>query len=65
MKIEVPAGVDHGSLLRKTGYGHCNKSGEDPGDLLIKVSLLPDHFYKRKGADLYIDMPLELKEVKE
>jgi len=47
MVIKVPAGVDHASLLRKTGLGHCNEGGSDPGDLFLKINLLPDYYYSR------------------
>ena len=43
--------------------GHCNNEGKDSGDLLIRVNLLPDNYFSRKGANIYAHLPLTLIEV--
>jgi curved DNA-binding protein CbpA len=33
-----------------------------PGDALIEVSMLPHPYFTRKGDDIYLDLPISLKE---
>src|SRR5260370_8799913 len=33
-----------------------------PGDALIEISVLPHPYFSRKGDDIYLDLPISLKE---
>jgi len=33
-----------------------------PGDALIEISVLPHPYFTRKGDDIYLDLPISLKE---
>src|SRR3982075_1926335 len=33
-----------------------------PGDALIEISVLPHSYFTRKGDDIYLDLPISLKE---
>ena len=33
--------------------GNLNNLGENPGDLIIIINLLPDNYFKRDGYDIY------------
>lgn len=54
-KIEatIPPGVRTGSKVRLSGQA-------GGADLYLKVKVLPDPVFKRKGDDLYMDVPVDL-----
>ena len=56
--IDVPAGVDTTSYLRKRGYGQAGRNGAPAGDLIISFKIEPHKVFKRNGMDLYIDLPV-------
>lgn len=41
IRLLVPAGVDNGAQLRVSGDGHDAGAGSIPGDLLVRVKVLP------------------------
>lgn len=52
IKVQVPAGIDHGMLLRLAGQGQAGPPGSLPGDLLVRVFVLPHGHLQRNGDDL-------------
>ena len=56
--IDIPAGADTNSYMRKKGYGHASSQGGEPGDLIIVFKVLPHKIFKRDRFDLYVDLPL-------
>ena len=60
VRITVPAGVEHGQVIRLKGYGSEGTNGGPAGDLLITFSITDDPVFKRAGNDLLatIDLPL-------
>lgn len=61
VKIEIPAGVDNGNILKKRGFGEASLNGGPCGDLNIIINVLPHKLFKRKGADLYVELPISYK----
>lgn len=61
INMRIPAGIDDGESIRLTGQGRPSPSGGTPGNLLIKVTVQP-HQFRRKGADLEVDVPLAIDE---
>ena len=53
IKVQIPAGVEHGMLLRLAGQGEGGPQGARPGDLLVRVYIQPHATLKRDGDDLY------------
>lgn len=53
IKVQVPAGVEHGMLLRLAGQGEAGPQGAPSGDLLVRVYIQPHPTLKRDGDDLY------------
>jgi len=53
IKVRIPAGVEHGTLLRLAGQGEAGPQGALPGDLLVRIHIQPHATLKRDGADLY------------
>ena len=60
IKVQVPAGVDHGMLLRLAGQGQAGPGSTPPGDLLVRVYLQPHPHLKRDGDDLYTTIAMQL-----
>ena len=61
IKVQVPAGIDNGMMLRLAGQGEATTPPAEPGDLLIRVMVRPHPSLAREGDDLYataaIDFP--------
>lgn len=61
IKVEVPAGIDDGMMLRLAGQGEAAGPPAEPGDLLVTVGVRPHPSLSRDGDDLYttaaVDFP--------
>lgn len=59
LPIDIPAGVDSGTILKYTGGGHAGKAESAPsGDLLISLTVTPHKLLKRKNLDLFVEVPI-------
>ena len=58
IKVDVPAGVDNDSVITLRGQGLPGTNGGPEGDLYIVVNVRPHEVYKRRGDDLYLDLPI-------
>ncbi len=61
LTIEVPAGADTNSYIRKRGYGQAGTDGGEAGDLIIVFHVEPHKLFQRKNLDLYVDLPIPFK----
>ena len=52
-EINIPAGIDNGQILRKSGAGDPGENGGERGDLLVTVNVSDHPFFKRQGTDIY------------
>jgi molecular chaperone DnaJ len=59
--INIPAGVDKDSSLRKRGYGQAAPNGGECGDLYIYFQIEPHKLLKREDKDLYVTVPISYK----
>ncbi|MEW6544709.1 MAG: molecular chaperone DnaJ [Nitrospirota bacterium] len=53
LKVQIPAGVDDGTVIRLAGQGEAAADGSQPGDLLIRTHLRPHPVFQRQNDDLY------------
>ena len=60
LEVKVPPGVDTGSRVRVAGQGHPGAGGGATGDMILLVTVRPHERFERKGADLYVDVPVPL-----
>ena len=58
--INIPAGVDKDSSLRKRGYGEAAQGGE-PGDLYVYFQIEPHKLLRREDRDLFVTVPVSYK----
>ncbi len=61
VNLDIPAGADTNSYMRKRGYGNASIKGGESGDLIVVFNLLPHKIFKRKNFDLYIELPISYK----
>ncbi len=61
INVDIPAGIDNGSVLRMRGEGDAAESAGAPsGDLLISITVTPHKLLKRKGNDLFVEVPVSV-----
>lgn len=60
--IKIPAGISDGARVRVAGKGNEGYDGGPPGDLFIITSVGAHPYFKRKGKDIFIDVPVTLGE---
>ena len=61
VRLDIPAGADTGSYMKKRGYGDASTTGGEPGDLIVVFKVAPHKLFTRKNFDLYIDLPIDFK----
>ena len=60
VRITIPAGVNDGQKIRLKGYGQPGINNGPSGDLYITFKIAQDSVFKRKGADLYKQIEIDL-----
>lgn len=61
--VEIPAGIEDETKMRVAGAGEAGVKGGEVGDLYIFVSIQSHPIFKRKGDDLYCDLPVKMTAV--
>jgi len=59
-EVTIPKGIGEGQRIRLAAQGGAGISGGPSGDLYLIVKLLDDPTYKRRGDDLYVDLPVSI-----
>ncbi len=59
-EVSIPKGIGEGQRIRLAGQGGAGINGGPNGDLHLIVRLQEDPTYKRKGNDLYVDLPVSI-----
>lgn len=59
LEVKIPAGVDTGDRIRLTGEGEAGTHGGPAGDLYVQVVVRDHRIFKRDGADLYCEVPID------
>jgi DnaJ-class molecular chaperone len=60
LTVKIPAGVDNGSRIRVKGKGEA--SGGAQGDLYLRIKVRPHPIFRRKGDDIYLEVPVSIYE---
>ncbi|MFA5021532.1 MAG: molecular chaperone DnaJ [Patescibacteria group bacterium] len=50
--VKIPAGIDDGQSIRLSGKGQAGQKGASAGDLYLRIKVIPDSRFKRKGFDI-------------
>ncbi len=56
VKVDIPAGVEHGTRFRVRGKGEAGFRGARAGDLFVVVRLRPHTRFQRHGRDLFCEV---------
>ncbi len=59
MKLDIPAGIDNGEMIRMPGQGEAVKSGV-AGDLYVKVHVKAHPVFRKEGTSLVMQLPVKL-----
>ena len=60
IKLKIPAGIKSGTTLRVRGEGQPGARGTRNGDLYVHVKVQEDSFFKLKGNDVYVEIPINI-----
>lgn len=60
IQVTVPAGTETGSKVRVSGQGERGRGGGQPGDLIITFKVKPHRFFRRKGLDIHVTVPINI-----
>jgi molecular chaperone DnaJ len=60
LQVKIPRGVEDGGKIRLRAQGEAGTAGGPPGDLIIKIKVMGDRFLRRKGANVYCDVKINL-----
>ena len=58
IKMQIPAGVDSNQILKIVGKGEAGRRKGKEGDLYIRIHVKPHPIFKRKGDDLFVQIPI-------
>ena len=60
--MEIPAGIDSNQVLEFPGKGEAGRRGGKPGNLYLRITIKPHSLFKRKGDDLFIEIPISFSQ---
>ncbi|HUG41371.1 MAG TPA: molecular chaperone DnaJ [Longimicrobiales bacterium] len=60
IRLKIPPGVDTGTKMRLSGQGQRGQAGGSAGDLLITFQVQPHRFFRRKGLDIHVTVPVNI-----
>lgn len=58
LKVRIPQGTTDGQRLKLAGKGGKGSRGGRDGDLFLNINLHPHPYFRVKGHDLILDLPL-------
>ncbi len=58
IEILIPAGIDSNQMIKIRGKGEAGRRSGKHGDLYIRVFVLPDSKFNRKGDNLYLNVSI-------
>jgi curved DNA-binding protein len=58
LRVQIPAGITHGQVIRLGGQGTAGAGGGRSGDLLLEVAIAPHRLYRVEGRDVTLALPV-------
>ncbi len=58
IKVNIPAGIDHGQSISLSGQGNVGDKGAPAGNLYVTVSVAPHEIFKRNNYDIMSEVPI-------
>jgi molecular chaperone DnaJ len=63
VQVRIPPGVASGQKLKLAGKGDAPRGPGEEGDLYVVVNVVEHDLFRRRGADLLVDLPLTFVEI--
>ncbi len=60
LTLDIRAGADTGSYIRKVGFGEASKNGGASGDLIVVMRVEPSKIFERSNFDLRVKVPVSV-----
>ena len=60
--LNIPHGVDTGDRMNVRGKGEPGVNGGENGNLIVAFNVKPSQTFVRKGADVYINVPISISD---
>ncbi len=60
--VKIPAGIEDGKSIRLRGQGEASPNGGPAGDILITIQSAPHPYFRRRGNNLEVNVPVTLAE---
>jgi len=60
LQVNIPMGVSNETKIRLNGQGQSGLNGYPTGDLILTIMIEDDDCFKRKGNDLYCELPISI-----
>lgn len=60
--VKIPPGVQDGAVVKVAGKGASGQGGAPNGDLLLRIHVRPDKFWKREGNNIRVEIPITFLE---
>ncbi|MHB8660647.1 MAG: molecular chaperone DnaJ [Minisyncoccota bacterium] len=61
IKVNIPAGIDNGEMIRMPQQGEAVRGGV-AGDLYVKIHVKPHPVFRREGSNLVMNLPVKLSD---
>lgn len=58
LRITFPAGIEPNQIMTVPGEGERSRGGTKAGNLVLMINVMPHKFFKRKGLDLAVEVPI-------
>lgn len=59
IKVSIPAGIEHGNILRLSGKGMPSQHGLENGDMYLRVNIAPHVKFKRDGLTIFSEEEID------
>ena len=60
VRVNLPAGISDGAKLRMSGQGHSGVGGGPRGDLILTIRVKKHPTFRRDGANIHSEVPINL-----
>ncbi|HEY8963157.1 MAG TPA: molecular chaperone DnaJ [Alphaproteobacteria bacterium] len=60
LKVNIPAGIEHGRRIRLAGEGEAGTAGGTAGDLYVLMHIADHKLFTRDGANLHCRVPVAM-----
>jgi curved DNA-binding protein len=63
LTVRIPAGATDGQQIRVSAQGQAGAGGGPPGDMFLRVRLVPHRWFRTEGRDVWLELPVTPWEV--